>query len=109
MRSFFHGALAEVLADPATQWKTLTIPFWYGQQNRQVEVASATAVWYHLGMPVIPLRWVLIRDPLGQFETQALLCTEGQATPAFILDGFVCRWQMEVTFEEARAHLGIET
>jgi hypothetical protein len=31
------------------------------------------------------------------------------ATPAFILDCFVQRWQMEVTFEEARAHLGVET
>jgi len=47
-------ALADVLVDPATQWQTLTIPFWYGEQNRQVEVASATAVWYHSGMPVIP-------------------------------------------------------
>src|SRR5215217_6781687 len=54
-------------------------------------------------------RWVLIRDPLGQFETQALLSTDVHATPAFILDCFVQRWQMEVTFEEARAHLGVET
>lgn len=102
-------ALADVLADPATQWTALTIPFWYGEQNRQVEVASATAVWYHSGMPVIPLRWVLIRDPLKQFDTQALLCTAVQATPAFILDCFVQRWQMEVTFAEVRAHLGVET
>jgi hypothetical protein len=51
----------------------------------------------------------LIRDPLGQFETQALLCTDLQAAPAWMLDCFVQRWQLEVTFEEARAHLGIET
>src|SRR5690606_35461040 len=102
-------ALAEVLADGATQWTALTVPFWYGEHDRGVEVASATAVWYHSGMPVIPLRWVLIRDPLGRFETQALLCTDQQATPAWVLDCFVRRWQMEVTFEEARAHLGVET
>ena len=101
--------LSEVLADPHTRWKTLTIPFWYGEHNRQVQVVSATAVWYHSGMPVIPLRWVLIRDPMEQFETQALLCTDWHATPAFILACFVQRWQMEVTFEEARAHLGVET
>jgi hypothetical protein len=101
--------LGEVLADAATQWTTLTIPYWYGEHDRQVEVATATAVWYHSGMPVIPLRWVLLRDPLEQFESQALLCTDLQATPAFILDCFVQRWQMEVTFAEARAHLGIET
>jgi hypothetical protein len=51
----------------------------------------------------------LIRDPLGQFETQALLCIDWQAAPAWMLDCFVQRWQLEVTFEEARAHLGIET
>ena len=102
-------ALRDVLADPAIRWTRLTIPFWYGQPNRQVEVVSATALWYHAGMPVIPLRWVLIRDPLRQFETQALLCTDLHATPAFILDCFVQRWQMEVTFAEARAHLGVET
>jgi hypothetical protein len=101
--------LNKILTRATTQWQTLTIPFWYGQPNRQVEVTSATAMWYSSGMPVIPLRWVLIRDPLGQFEPQALLCTDQQATPAFILDCFVRRWQMEVTFEEARAHLGVET
>ena len=90
-------------------WTSLTAPYWYGEHNRLLQVASETALWYHSGMPVIALRWVLIRDPLGQFETQALLCTDVHATPAFILDCFVQRWQMEVTFEEARAHLGVET
>lgn len=101
--------LNEVLANPQTPWQTLTVPFWYGQPDRPVQVASATAVWYSSGMPAVPLRWVLIRDPLGQFASQALLCTEQQATPAWILNCFVRRWQVEVTFEEARAHLGIET
>jgi hypothetical protein len=102
-------ALKTVLGDPATAWSALTIPFWYGEHDRAVEVATGTAVWYHPGMPALPLRWVLIRDPLKQFETQALLCTEPEATPLFILECFVQRWQVEVTFEEARAHLGVET
>lgn len=102
-------ALGKVLADRATAWSTLTVAYWYGEHDRQVEVASGTAVWYHSGMPPIALRWVLIRDPLQQFETQALLCTAQEATPSFILECFVQRWQVEVTFEEARAHLGVET
>lgn len=102
-------ALSQIVVDPHTRWKRLIVPFWYGQQSRPVEIVSATAVWYHSGMPVVPLRWVLIRDPLGQFETQALLCTDVHVAPAFMLDCFVQRWQMEVTFEEARAHLGVET
>lgn len=102
-------ALRDVLADPATRRIRLSMAYWYGEHHRPVDIASATAVWYHKGAPAIPIRWILIRDPLGQFETQALLCTDLQATPAFILDCFVQRWQMEVTFAEARAHLGIET
>ena len=70
--------------------------------------SSGTAVWYHPGMPVVSLRWVLIRDPLKQFESQTLLCTDPGAMPSFILECFVQRWKVEVTFEEARAHLGVE-
>jgi hypothetical protein len=29
--------------------------------------------------------------------------------PVHILDWFVLRWRLEVTFEEARLHLGVET
>ena len=57
----------------------------------------------------MPLRWVLIRDPHGHFATQALLCTDLAVAPAQILAWFVQRWQLEVTFEEARRHLGLET
>jgi len=56
----------------------------------------------------VPIRWVLIRDPQGKFDTQALLCTKLEAAPLQVLQWFVRRWQVEVTFEEARAHLGME-
>jgi hypothetical protein len=100
--------LAQRLSDPATVWETVSVP-WYGGTRRSVELASGLAVWYHSARPVVPLRWVLIRDPEGKFEPQALLCTN-QTTPApQIVEWFVQRWQLEVTFEEARAHLGVET
>jgi hypothetical protein len=101
--------LAAVAADPRTLWTELTVAQWYGAGERTVEIASATAVWYHSGLPPVPLRWVLIRDPQGKFATQALLCTDLAITPAQILAWFVQRWQLEVTFEEARRHLGLET
>ena len=71
--------------------------------------SSKTAVWYHSGKPVVPIRWVLIRDPEGRFAPQALLATNPQLRPVQILTYFVRRWQMETTFEEARAYLGVET
>ncbi len=100
--------LAERLADPQTRWHTVTVQ-WYGGQERSVAVASATAVWYHSGMTPVPLRWVLIRDPQDRFEPQALLSTNMAASPQQIVEWFVWRWQLEVTYHEARTHLGIET
>lgn len=60
-------------------------------------------------MPIVPIRFVLIRDPEGKFATQALLCTDQNANPAQIVAWFVLRWQLETTFQEVRAHLGVET
>jgi hypothetical protein len=87
----------------------MTVPDWYGTGARGVEIVSDTAVWYHTGLPPVPVRWVLIRDPRRTFATQALLCTDLQVAPEQILAWFVRRWQLEVTFEEVRRHLGVET
>jgi hypothetical protein len=95
--------------DPDTAWTRITIAHWYGQQTREVEVSSQTAVWYHTGLPPVPVRWVLIRDPAGTFTTQALLCTDLNAAPEQLVAWFVQRWQLEVTFHAMRAHLGMET
>jgi hypothetical protein len=100
--------LKERLNDPQTTWQTVRLA-WYGRATRSVELASGTAVWYHGGLPVVPLRWVLIRDGQGKFEPQALLSTDLTLSAQQIVEWFVLRWQLEVTFEEARAHLGIET
>ncbi len=101
--------LEMVLADEETQWSTLTIDDWYGQGPREVEVATDTAVWYHAGKPPVAIRWVLIRDPHKRFKPQAVLSTNLAHTAEQMLTWFVRRWTMEVTFEEARAHLGMET
>jgi hypothetical protein len=100
--------LAARVVDPATVWQRCAVG-WYGGGTREVELTSGVAVWYHSGLPVVPIRWVLIRDPLGQFEPQALLCTDLAVTPVQIVAWFVLRWQVEVTFEESRRHLGVET
>jgi hypothetical protein len=101
--------LCDLLENKQTIWQTVTIDNWYGQGPTQVEIASDTAVWYHNGMPAVPIRWVLIRDPNGKFETRALLCTDQTAQPIQVLQWFVRRWQVEVTFQEVRTHLGVET
>jgi len=104
-----RAKLEQLSNDPGQAWTTVVLPRWYQQSNRSVEVLTATAVWYHSGKPVVPLRWVLVRDPQGKFPLQGFLSTDMTLTPAQILSYYVERWQVEVTFEEARQHMGVET
>jgi len=101
--------LQAVIENPKTKWKRVIIGRWYGEENREIEIVSGKCVWYHVGKQAVPIRWVIIRDPLEKFETQALLCTNREAVPRQIVEWFIKRWQVEVTFEETRRHLGIET
>jgi hypothetical protein len=101
--------LSEVTDDPTTVWKPTKIANWYGSGDRMVEIASETAVWYSTGLFAVPVRWVLLRDPEGGFKPQALLCTDLDADPEQVLRWFVMRWQLEVTFQEMRRHLGFES
>jgi hypothetical protein len=82
---------------------------WYGRTNRIVEITSGTALWYRGGVPPVPIRWLLVRDPSGELDPQAFLATDLNAHPHDILAWFVSRWQVEVTFQEVRAHLRVET
>jgi hypothetical protein len=101
--------LSVVAEDRRTDWTPIVVADWYGREKRTVEVVSATALWYSSGLPAVPLRWVLIQDPEGEFDTQALLCTDLTVEPAQIISWFVRRWQMEATFQEMRQRLGFES
>src|SRR6266853_1372627 len=100
---------ANLFAFPPQKRKRRGLSLWYGRTNRLVEIASGTAIWYRGGTPPVPIRWLLVRDPKGELEPQAFLATDLNVRPCDILAWFVSRWQVEVTFEETRAHLGVET
>src|SRR5215213_4981319 len=80
--------------------RRLTVAGWYGGGDRLVEICTGTALRHHPGLPVVPLRWVLVRDPLGEFRPQAFLCTDLDAEPDDILSWFVRRWATEVVFPQ---------
>ena len=101
-------SLKAVLEQHHVAWAVATMS-WYDGTTRIVELTSQTAVWYRSGKPAVTIRWVLVRDPQGAFDPRALLCTDPSADPTQILEWFVLRWQLEVTFQEARTHLGMET
>jgi hypothetical protein len=103
-----HPTLKARLADPTTAWQRCTVG-WYGGKTRELDLLSGTAVWFHNGLPPVSIRWLLLRDPEGRFEPQALVTNEPTLSQEQVIAYFLHRWQIEVTFAEVRAHLGVET
>ncbi len=97
-----------VLDDPATQWTTYLATGSDGGTTT-VELASGLAVWYHAGPPPLAMRWVVVKDSGEHLKPGALLGTDTAAEPRHLLQWYLLRSQVEVTFAEARAHLGMET
>jgi DDE superfamily endonuclease len=91
-----------------TPWETVEVD-WYGGQRKPLWVFSRTALWYTPRLPPVAIRYVLVADPEGKLRMEAFFCTDLEATPVEILQWVVMRWSVEVTFEEGRAHLGLET
>jgi hypothetical protein len=101
-------ALETVLQDSETVWQPLTLD-WYAQGERTVEICTGTALWYRYGYAPLPIRWVLTRDPSGKRPPKAIFSTDPTQQAEQIIRDFMKRWSLEVTFEEGRAHLGLET
>ena len=97
------------LDDPHANWTPIRLPVWYGdKKEKELEILTGTALWHRTGKPK-PIRWVLVRDPQGQRDPQAFFSTDTAMAAERILAIYVRRWQIEVTFQEARARLGVET
>jgi len=100
--------LKRMLKDPKQVWQTLTIN-WYGGEIKTVQCLSFTCLWYHAGIAPVTLRIVLVKTPNGKNEAEVFFSTDIGLEPAKIINYFILRWNLEVTFFETRAHLGIET
>lgn len=82
---------------------------WYGGETRDVSVVSREGGWYRGGEGLVQLRWVHVRDLTGTHRDEYFFCTDPRMRPREIIGYFTRRWSIEVTFEEMRAHLGLET
>lgn len=101
-------ALDPILQNPETLWQELTVN-WPREGKRPLQICTGTALWYRSGYDPLPIRRVLTRDPVGRRSPKAIFSTDlGQPAEEIIQD-LRKRWSLEVTFEESRAHLGIET
>jgi len=81
----------------------------YSGVKKNLRFASSTCMWGADGVMPIPIRWVLVVDPTGKMDPLSLMSTDPLMTPQQIIELYVDRWSLEVTFEETREHLGVET
>jgi hypothetical protein len=91
-----------------TPWQEIVVD-WYGGRRKPAQVFSRAGLWHRRGCDPVAIRYVLARDPEGVQSDAAYFCTDEHFGPEEILKYVVQRWSLEVTFEEARAHLGLET
>jgi DDE superfamily endonuclease len=100
--------LAAIALSPATRWQRSQVD-WYGGTTQVVDWVSGCALWYSTGTDPLPIRWLLVRDPQSKRPIRAFFSTHTAQIPPIIIDTFVKRWPLEVTFEASRAYLGVET
>lgn len=102
-------SLSKRINDKRIKWTTACFDNWYGRKKKQMEFCSHTALWYKGGHTPVPMRWVLLRDPQGKLDPMVIGCTDQELSPKAIVQFFLRRWRVEVTFAEVRRHLGVET
>jgi hypothetical protein len=101
-------SLKKRLTEPTTAWQRLALP-WYAGTRRLLDITSGLSLWHTPGQDPLPIRWVLVRDPLGKLDPRAFFTTALSASALQVLAWVILRWGVEVAFEEVRAHLGFET
>lgn len=98
----------EMLEMPDLEWKEVIIDG-YGKKKKRIKYISTTSLWGVDGFPPVPIRWVLVVDPEGELDPLPLMSTDVALSAEQILELYIQRWNQEVTFEEVREHLGVET
>jgi len=98
----------QMLAMENLPWKEVEITGYSGVR-RKVRFISTTCMWGAEGATPVPIRWVLVIDPTGKMDPLPLMSTDPLMTPKQMLELYIDRWSIEVTFEESREHLGVET
>lgn len=99
--------LKDIALDPRTNWTRDTV-LWYAGGSKEVEYCTGESLWYKSGNHPIPIRWVLVRD-IDSSRVEAICSTDQLMDAKATISMFVLRWNIEVTFEESRRHLGVET
>jgi DDE superfamily endonuclease len=91
-----------------TAWEEVEVE-WYKGQRKKLQVFTRTGLWRRPSYDPVAIRYLITRDPEGKLRDEVFACSDLNASVEQIIQWVVRRWSVEVTFEEARAHLGMET
>jgi hypothetical protein len=100
--------LFEICKDVETKWRNETVK-WYGGSEKQLAIHSGVCLWYAAKSLPVAIRWVLVKDPNQGDKVETFFSTDIKNDPIKIIEWFILRWNVEVTFQESRRHLGFET
>jgi hypothetical protein len=103
--------LADLVTDTTedrVHWKSAYVR-WYGQNVKLIHYLTGVNLWYTPKEKPVAIRWVLVIDPEGKCKPEAFFSTDTELSAVSIVEYYVLRWNVDVTFEESRRHLGIET
>lgn len=103
-----YPVLNQLLQDEETPWQAITVQG-YGGQVHTVQIITEIALWHTYGKPGLKGRAVWLYDPTGKWEPCVLFASDPTATAQQVIEWVTMRWNVEVTYEEVRAHLGFET
>lgn len=104
-----RAAPADVVARTPRRERAEATVAWYGGSDRRVDLVTGDAHWYKGGGGLVPIRWVHVHDAEGTHRDEYFYSTDPDVTPEAIVSFYTGRWPIEVTFEEAKHHLGLAT
>lgn len=82
---------------------------WYSGRQRRVAVVQGRGYWYRSGGALVALRWVFVRDQTGKRREEYYFTTDPKLHVRKLIEWYTWRWSIETTFQELRAHLGLES
>lgn len=97
------------LTDKRIKWKEVIFSEWYGMKQKKMLITSGVAIWRKSNTVMVKIRWVLVVDPEEKLKPVLLACSDWELSAKKIVAFFVRRWRVEVTFQEVRRHLGVES
>ena len=97
----------EVVAKQTAKARKMKVR-WYGGGWRNVRVVTGKGHWFKSGKGLVPILWVYVHDLDGTHRDEYFFSTDLTMSAGDLIEMYGGRWNIETTFQEMRAHLGLE-